>query len=521
MTRSLSLQLACLAAMFLGTPGDPVAVGLCASRVFNGMRCCTKECGPNPGEASACCVGDDVEKIPMCNYPNETRCTIPATTQPTTGESRCSQGILSMGKYNTTHGHTQICCADSCGSCGDDDDHDCDQRAGGADKCCARKIVEKHTTCINEADTGCLYDAFCRRFWVGMPLRPTKSDDLHPLSLRRNRVRIHLVMSHCNTPFPYIWQLLGGVKLATMLIISKCGVEPSPLPANSIAKVVRWPNVGGCDHSYAQWIASRAHDVSMIGPKDVVLFVKDTRNILHQGAQFRYQTLPEIVDGVEATGFACGIVKAGQRVAPVSNFAQSKILGHFKMNHYLKNKFVHDLTMAQWWQSLNITQPRIIPICYGGNFATTGARLRSRPMRFWNALANSMNYGVYRTEDSSWTATRRGMGNQRGNDLQPSADKSGKPTKYYPQYSIAEGHYCERTWASLLQEPIGDDMVQELDARSQGFTRNCKPPEADTRNNPSFSNSNPFMCGAYVGCTAHDSAPEKPFRRMPRVAPAW
>ena len=30
MTRSLSLQLACLAAMFLGTPGDPVAVGLCA-----------------------------------------------------------------------------------------------------------------------------------------------------------------------------------------------------------------------------------------------------------------------------------------------------------------------------------------------------------------------------------------------------------------------------------------------------------------------------------------------------------
>jgi len=320
-------------------------------------------------------------------------------------------------------------------------------------------------------------------------------------------------MSHCNTPFPYIWRLLGGVKLATMLIISKCGVEPSPLPANSIAKVVRWPNVGGCDHSYAQWIASRAHDVSMIGPKDVVLFVKDTRNILHQGAQFRYQTLPEIVDGVEATGFACGIVKAGQRVAPVSNFAQSKILGHFKMNHYLKNKFVHDLTMAQWWQSLNITQPRIIPICYGGNFATTGARLRSRPMRFWNALANSMNYGVYRTEDSSWTATRRGMGNQRGNDLQPSADESGKPTKYYPQYSIAEGHYCERTWASLLQEPIGDDMEDEMNARSQGITRNCKP-QAD-------GNSDPFMCGAYVGCTAHDSAPEKPFRRMPRVAPAW
>ena len=96
------------------------------------------------------------------------------------------------------------------------------------------------------------------------------------------------------------------------------------------------------------------------------------------------------------------------------------------MTHYKGVKFRHsNSTLAEWWASLEIKQPPVVQVCCGGWFASTGARLKSRDSTFWAAMAQSLDYG---------------------------------------EYSIIEGHYAERSWASLLREPVSDALIKELDA---------------------------------------------------------
>ena len=302
--------------------------------------------------------------------------------------------------------------------------------------------------------------SFCKGFWLGLPTVERNTSKL--LSDMRStllRSRVHVVLSHCNTEFKYLAKFLGGVQPATTTIISKCGVDPKPLPAG--ATVLRWGNVGGCDHSYAAWIAGvMTGSKSKIANNDIIFFLKDTQHI--PLGSMRLQTLPEMLAAVRDMGFACGLAHIGSRKRnPISAYASSGILGNYHMTNYKGVIFRHQLTIAEWWKSLEIEQPPVVQLCYGGWFATTGARLRSRPQKFWAAMAQSLDYG---------------------------------------EYSIPEGHYAERSWASLLRKPIKDTMVEKLND-SANIT-SCVSISAKKKRvrGVDQQNSMAIECGAYVNC---------------------
>ena len=55
----------------------------------------------------------------------------------------------------------KLCCATSCGSCGEEE-HGCFKREGGPGQCCAKSILTATRTCSSPAETGCLLSpVFC------------------------------------------------------------------------------------------------------------------------------------------------------------------------------------------------------------------------------------------------------------------------------------------------------------------------------------------------------------------------
>ena len=276
-------------------------------------------------------------------------------------------------------------------------------------------------------------DDFCDRFWLGWPLvsTPRRQDP---------SLRIHVVMSHCNTEFSYLNAFLGETRIESMTVISKCNIDPEPLPAN--ATVVQTKNSGGCDQSYAAWLAG--HNSSLIGDDDIVLFVKDTR-ILHQYFR-RYHTLQDMLEIVQGSGFACG----NQGLEPYSFFQVTEILSHFKMRHYKGKVFGNKNNLASFWASLNLTFGTVVPVCYGGMFAATGTRLRAYSKHFWGEVASMLDQGTHNIQDA---------------------------------------HYMERTWAALLHEPLPTTVANELydhAAEIQGCDEICC--------------GKMERCGALVGC---------------------
>jgi len=296
----------------------------------------------------------------------------------------------------------------------------------------------------------CDEDEVCGGLWKGKryPGRErTKSeaDDVtdHPSQ------RIHIVVSHCKSSLEWIDDFTKGYNVASVHVISKCG--ESVVGAPEIASVEVLPNFGRCDHTYAYYITSVLDQ--KIHPEDekdsIVVFMKDdvsSKNFHQSGYWNDFGSMIHLASS--DNGFACGIIPGDVEFGPHSFFLSAyhevKTLFDFSMSEYGRNikgyasdgaEFKSEYeTLGSWYASLgtDLTQTELVQVCYGGVFAASASNIMKRDTTIWKAAEKSLS---------------------RGN-------------------SIQEGHYAERSWASLLATPLKPFQIEALLDKSDGVYLN-------------------------------------------------
>lgn len=260
--------------------------------------------------------------------------------------------------------------------------------------------------------------------------------------------RVHLVVSHCNKNLGWLPAYVNMTAFETITIISKCGVLPTPTYG---ARTVTLPNLGGCDHAYAWWMLNVAlADGGRLDDDDLVLFMKDSHHVPKLYNYILSLALANITfQAANANGFACAVRPGlrssqqarGSELRPrdiswqgtsISVFAQTAALDRFSLGHYKRagvQKVPTDLdaqpfksshkNLGAWRRhvGMNWTSP-VVSVCYGGMFAAKVKNIKSHRHALQQAL-DSLS---------------------RANNLE-------------------EGHFMERSWAALLQEPLSPEDV--------------------------------------------------------------
>ena len=243
--------------------------------------------------------------------------------------------------------------------------------------------------------------SFCSKEWFEGP--PASQDE----STGR---RMFAVISHCSADLSWLQEFLNSTgKLQRAVIISKCGRTPN-WNSSRVTQIIE-KNIGRCDHTYAKWIAQ---NVDKVHPDDIIFFMKDTHSVHQSGSEFQsFDNMYRLA----GSGYACGT-----RHKSMSIFHNTTVLGSLEKTSY-KGVAFHAGTLNEWWARLNISVPMpFTPVCYGGQFATTGRQLRQVPTGVWSAIIRSLEAGN----------------------------------------NIAEGHYAERTWAGLLFPKMSDQFSDNL-----------------------------------------------------------
>ena len=281
-------------------------------------------------------------------------------------------------------------------------------------------------------------DHFCKDWWNGGILHAEK-----PML-----GRVHLVVSHCNKNLGWLPAYVNMTTFETITIISKCGLLPTPTYG---ARTVTLPNLGGCDHTYAWWMLNVAlADGGRLDDDDLVLFMKDSHHVRSMGAPSFALALANITfQAANANGFACAVrpgLRASQQArgselpprnirwqgTSISAFAQTAALDEFSMGHYNRAGVANVPTdldaqpfksshknLGAWRRHVGMrwTSP-VVSVCFGGMFAAKVKNIKSHRHALQQAL-DSLS---------------------RANNLE-------------------EGHFMERSWAALLQEPLSPEDV--------------------------------------------------------------
>jgi hypothetical protein len=250
-------------------------------------------------------------------------------------------------------------------------------------------------------------------------------------------------------------------------IISKCGLEVIGAPANST--IIRLPNVGRCDHSYAWWISTQLQNASRtLSDKDVVFFLKDDLSDSNIHQKGHWKTLAQMLATLHEYSFVCGMAvdllptlnfqskngrpkSTGPPVYLLSAYHDKETLMGFRRTQYKRNVKNYDSdnipfksnfdNLGHWLTTMaktttatsslvNITTP-IVPVCYGGVFAVSWVQIVQRqPLKLWQNIESSLT---------------------RGNNIE-------------------EGHFCERSWAALLAPPLSPQSLLALNKSSDGIS---------------------------------------------------
>jgi hypothetical protein len=285
---------------------------------------------------------------------------------------------------------------------------------------------------------------------------PTSS--IYNIQDQNSRVNIELVVSHCNLPLNWIFDWASPFVFSNITIISKCNETVLGVPSGS--NIIRLPNVGRCDHSYAHHINrnynrynnehnehvhlhSNDDNVDNVDDEDAfVVFLKDSDNS-NRNHYTRHRSLNEMIQISKTIGFACheepSWVWSQQSlltlhpVCQISAYHNWTLLQDYTQKTYTRlrrdnnSEFAskNGTTLGEYAQNMGIGRPPvdIVPVCYGGNFMAQRRQLtRKNPRMSWKRIETSLS---------------------RANN-------------------IAEGHFMERLWATVLGKPLEHDMVDRL-----------------------------------------------------------
>ena len=281
----------------------------------------------------------------------------------------------------------------------------------------------------------------------------------------RRPTSVEIVVSHCR--FRIRWlanvradlEACGYAVRAPIYVYSKCGKTDVGAPPGAV--VVRLPNVGRCDHTYAHHLAE-ARTTATRGDADVILFLKDS---FLSGSSPEYKRLRmgicEMARVARTHGFGCGRrpmptatdgARSGQHraqrdVCPTtalrSDYHVSAMLAEFELPSYAKT---HDQRrgvpqnvgftathrpLRAWIASVGaelaarlsanssfagaplellrraLARP-LQPVCFGGSFGAATSSIQSLPPTLWGilrtALARGDNIEESHFMERSWAA---------------------------------------------------------------------------------------------------------------------
>lgn len=237
-----------------------------------------------------------------------------------------------------------------------------------------------------------------------------------------HKYNVTMVISHCDKPVDWIWRdfLPNQHPLQNVIIYSKCGNAVQGAPAN--ATIVRLPNVGRCDHTFAYHM--KHMNSSETSPDDMVLFIKDNPRRMKST-----RTLETMLHTASINGFCCNEQQYEFDTYRPSYYHDYSKLSKFSLegwvrekrdkNHEFKSQYQN---LGDWVDQLNISLPSpLMPVCYGGTFVATVSQI-SKQNPSWNLIEKSLSRGD----------------------------------------NIEEGHFCERIWAGLLSKSLSKYALKKI-----------------------------------------------------------
>ena len=270
---------------------------------------------------------------------------------------------------------------------------------------------------------------------------------------RAQNIKVSIVISHCEKTISWIPSYMKDVKfeVSGIMVFSKCGndVEGVDVLEASLGKSViikRLPNVGRCDHTYSNWIHENysrvqkevleSSEEKSSSNNDLIFFVKD-----HTYNKRNYRPFRVMVATALDAGFACVLVDRRKKKGPVATeLHDKKTLETFVLNEYKhfdrdENSLFNSSysNLGEWRHNIGLKFPdsEYIRVCYGGSFLTRKEGLLSQSEDAWVSLTASLSRGD----------------------------------------NIEEGHYAERSWASIVAPPPRDLPLNVLSDKLRPFVR--------------------------------------------------
>ncbi len=278
----------------------------------------------------------------------------------------------------------------------------------------------------------CMEDKLCGGLWHAKGFPPVGSEDPH-------NKKIHIVVSYCRSNLEWISSTFTqSFNVDSIHVISKCGQNVTSSPEN--ATILELPNVGRCDHSYAYYIANllSKHIVKGEEKDSVVIFLKDDMSAGNLHQQGHWSNLERMVNEASSTnGFSCGVVPPKS----LSTYHKRSALFDFEMESYDRKKELsegngesfksiyknlgdfHESVIASGGDSnTNISYPELVQVCYGGVFAASYSNINKVDHSTWKRIEKALSRGD----------------------------------------NIEEGHFVERSWASILATSLQPYQVEAM-----------------------------------------------------------
>ncbi|CAJ1970207.1 unnamed protein product [Cylindrotheca closterium] len=337
---------------------------------------------------------------------------------------------------------------------------------------------------------------------------------------------IDLVISHCNLPVDWIFTSFASPEedaynddigydplsiFRNVTIISKCNLPVEGAPPS--ATIIRLPNVGRCDHSYAHYLANYYFHDENHGHNEVrrshsdhpsslevtaapqesntdassserntfhaTLFLKDNDNH-HRAVYSRQRSLLEMLQITQKRGFACH----EERIWTVSKPSDERPLQKQQQQSQRQSSFWKDVAMH--------------PICQLSSYHNWTQLQHKQMSSYIRLRRDKIDLGQFRsTHGSTIGEYAKEMGMEikgpivpvcYGGNFMASADQLFRYSPSSPSSSslfhkmeaslsrasnIAEGHFVERLWAALLSLPLTTSEVEQLKAMASAKQPIC------------------------------------------------
>ena len=266
------------------------------------------------------------------------------------------------------------------------------------------------------------------------------------------KVEISIVVSHCKSNIEWIKNYIGNnYSIKEITIYSKCDKDVEGLleleKLSPTVAVIKMPNVGRCDHTFAHWINSHYESIEKERDgNDIVMFLKD--NGRHQS---EYLPIDELFSHVSNTGFGCVVkptsvcgkeegindmlvptMQHTRRFLEIFSSSEYRRLKRDNNSHFVSEKYAD---LKSWEEDMGFVIPEseTLPICFRGLFAAQKKQFLNQAKTSWEQMELSLSRGD----------------------------------------NIVESHYAERLWAPILSD-IDDESARAVDkVFSQYAVKDC------------------------------------------------